>query len=67
MPKKLRLTAEDALPKTLTACGLPAACEVQKGEKPPCNGDMSPVYIHTNLLHTGTSHIGHTLSTTATC
>jgi len=62
MPKKLRLTAEDALPKTLTACGLPTACEVEKGEKPPCNGDMSPVYIHTNLLHTGTSHIGHTLS-----
>ena len=43
MPKKLRLTAEDALPKTLTACGLPLACEVDKGEKPPCNGDMSPV------------------------
>ena len=61
MPKKLRLTAEDALPKTLAACGLPATCE-DTGEKPPCNGDMSPVYIHTNLLHTGTSHIGHTLS-----
>ena len=61
MPKKLVLTAEDALPKTLTACGLPAACE-HTGEKPPCNGDMSPVYIHTNLVHTGTSNVAHTLS-----